>query len=288
MADQYQNAFFMPYEEGVDLTPLRFRLIVEAIDTRGTIDRMNDILDRKSYVCQVKIPDIKVDTLILADGVCGVDYAEVVASSGGVPPLTHLFEWVDSTLDFDTTDGDDINKQDFGLEMNEATARFFGLPRAYGPVELTVCVTAAVLNPIQGSDSYSPSGGTEGQFVGKNPLTGIKGVHQTYQVNFAAPSLPVLTNGGIAGGIDGELYPGDQLVGTGGVPLLRPYPVGFTGTYPGSPARSYDWEASYIRDISHAPNEGTVDPDRELPYDLVLDGDATSGTNGAIRACRRR
>jgi hypothetical protein len=45
--DQYLNAFFVPYTVGVDLTPLAYRLIVEAIDTRGTpTNRADDVIAR--------------------------------------------------------------------------------------------------------------------------------------------------------------------------------------------------------------------------------------------------
>ena len=72
-AGEYSNAFFVPYRQGIDLTPLRFRTIVEAIDTRGTLVRSDDVIDRKAYIVNVRIPDIKIDTVLLPDGQAGLE-----------------------------------------------------------------------------------------------------------------------------------------------------------------------------------------------------------------------
>ena len=167
-SDQYSNAFFMPYTEGVDLTPLRFRLIVEAIDTRGTADKNDDLIARRAYAAQIKIPDIRIDTILLPGGQAGVDYTEVVAASGGVPPLNYKLEWVDGTLDLEATDPSPLTKADFGVEMDTATGYFFGIPRASGPTELTVVVSAAVLNPSQNGPAFVPTGASAGEYNGKH------------------------------------------------------------------------------------------------------------------------
>ena len=52
----------MSFTDGVDITPLRYRMIAEAIDTRGTLDtKADDVLTRKAYVAQIKIPNIVLD-----------------------------------------------------------------------------------------------------------------------------------------------------------------------------------------------------------------------------------
>ncbi|MGH7163724.1 MAG: hypothetical protein ACREID_09590, partial [Planctomycetota bacterium] len=290
-ADQYANAFFLPYDPSVHLTPLRFHVIAQGVDRRGTSTRNDDIITRKAFTVQVRIPDIRIDTAFLPDGQAGVDYIEFVAASGGVPPLQFDLEWVDNTNDLAATSPNALNKTLFGLEMNTNTAQFFGVPRASATggefVELTVRVFAAVMNPItQNTDVFVPTGG-DGEFNGQHPVTGKRGIHKSFPVHFTPPTIPILTNFGLAAGVDGAAYAGDQLVGAGGVPYLVPEPVGFTGTYPTSTAvRSYEWSATYIRDASYEDTEpasvGLPDPVRALPRDLVLDGDPLSPTNGSI------
>ncbi|MCI0635432.1 MAG: hypothetical protein L0206_16180, partial [Actinobacteria bacterium] len=109
--------------------------------------------------------------------------------------------------------------------------------------------------------------------------------HHTFQVNFALPSAPAIANAGLKPGIDGQAYPGDRIVGTGGVPLLAPYPPGFfdlaaPGTpYPSATAqRAYEWDSSYTQDDSYAP-KGVVPG---LPNALTLVKSAAVATNGNI------
>ena len=47
---------------------------------------------------------------------------------------------------------------------------------------------------------------------------GCVGVHKTYQVTFAPPTIPALANTSLVPGVDGQAYPGDRLTGIGGVP----------------------------------------------------------------------
>ncbi|MHC4135769.1 MAG: hypothetical protein ACYS0K_12375 [Planctomycetota bacterium] len=152
-SDQYSNAFFAPFVEGVDLTPLKFRLIVEACDTRGTGDPTDDIISRKAFIAQIKIPDILIDQVQLAPGQAGVDYTEVMAASGGVPPLGYELEYVDGNGDGIADPGDALSKEIFGIDLDVNTGFFFGVPRASstaaGGVDLTVRVYAAVMNPVQ-------------------------------------------------------------------------------------------------------------------------------------------
>ncbi|MHC4974778.1 MAG: hypothetical protein ACYTG3_20875, partial [Planctomycetota bacterium] len=129
-ADQYFNAFFVPYTEGVDLTPLRFRLIVEAIDTRGTGTPTDDVIARKTFIAQIKIPDIRIDTVQLPAGQAGVDYTDVVTASGGVPPLSFELEYVDGNGDGVADPGHALTKDIFGIDIDMNTGYFFGVPRA--------------------------------------------------------------------------------------------------------------------------------------------------------------
>ncbi len=281
---EYVNAFQVPANA---LTGLRFRLIAEAIDTRGTVTKDDDVIARKAYLVAVRIPDIVIDTVVMAAGQAGVEYTEFFNASGGVPPLSFGLEWVDGTIEADvaipgSTAGDPLTKQIFGLEIDRNTGQTFGAPRASGLVDLTFRVFAAVMNPKQSSGSYVWSR-NDREFNGTNPLTGLAGIHKTLAVLFTVPTLPFLTNTSLKPGIDGQSYPGDSLVGGGGVPNLVPYPVDFAGTYPSAQAaRTYTWTASYIRDASHGAGAGSVDPARLLPHALMLDGNALSPTNGAI------
>ncbi|MHC4931559.1 MAG: hypothetical protein ACYTGV_05140, partial [Planctomycetota bacterium] len=282
-SDEYRNAFFLDFQEGVDITPLRFRIIVEAIDTAGTDSRDDDTIDRASYVVQVKIPDIRIDTAQLLSGQAGVDYTDRLVANGGVPPLGYELSFVDSTLDLQANDPDNLSKQLFGLEMDSG-GQFFGVPRASGTAELTVRVFADVMNPItQGSDSFDETRLNPGEYNGTHPLSGQKGLHRTFAVDFTPPTIPVITNLSLAAGTDGEIYPEDTLRGAGGVPRLVPDPVGFEGDYDSSSvSRNYEYGASYRLDSSYPGQEGQIDPDNELPRALVLDGDADSPTNGRI------
>jgi len=300
--DQYVNAFFNPFNAG-DLTPLKFNVIVQAVDTKGTLDKTDDVVARKNYLIQVQIPAIVIDTVYLPGGTAGIEYNEFVNASGGVPPLSFELEYVDGANDLAITEGDPLSKDMFGIELEPKSGQFIGMPRAAAPdldpgtptpdgpaVELTVRVYAAVMNPVQGGVSKVPTG-TAGEFDGDSALADGKvrrGRHKTFQVNFENPMLPVITNAGLMPGVDGVAYPGDQINATGGVPLLAPYPVGFFtnnpgATYPSATAgRAYEYDASYIRDASFGPDAGTVDPDRQLPNALQFVTDPALATNGQI------
>ncbi|MHC4225017.1 MAG: hypothetical protein ACYSUN_13575 [Planctomycetota bacterium] len=280
---EYMNAFFLGFQEGVDVTPLRFRIIVEAIDTQGTDTRDDDTIDRASYVAQVKIPDIRIDTAELIPGQAGVDYTDRLVANGGVPPLGYELSFVDSTLDLQANDPDNLSKQLFGVEMDTG-GQFFGVPRASGSAELTVRVFSEVMNPItQGADSFDETRLNPGEYNGTHPLSGQKGIHRTFVVDFTPPTVPVITNVSLAPGTDGEVYSKDTLRGAGGVPKLIPDPVGFKGDFDSSNvARNYEYGASYEFDSSYPGQEGQVDLVNELPRSLVLDGDADSPTNGQI------
>jgi len=295
-SDQYFNAFFVPFVDGVDLTPLKYRLIVEAIDTRGTVTPVDDVIARKAFIAQIKIPDIRIDTVQLAPGQAGVDYTEFVNASGGVPPLVYELELVDGNGDGAATRNHPLTKDLFGIELDPETGQFFGVPRASSGlapgVDLTVRVYAAVMNPVQSNvnpPAPVPTGGV-GEFDGTLFPTaqGWKpGRHKTLTTYFAPPSTPVVANDSLAGGIDGGAYPGDRMSGAGGVPLLAPYPVGFQGTYPtGTAQHAYRWDASYILDVSYPVDQNDPrqpgDTASGLPTDLTLVGDASLATNGQI------
>jgi len=64
---EYANAFFQPFDPSIHQTPLRYNAIVEAIDTRGTATKNDDLIARKAYVVQVKIPDIVIDSVFIDD-----------------------------------------------------------------------------------------------------------------------------------------------------------------------------------------------------------------------------
>ncbi|HEX5135740.1 MAG TPA: hypothetical protein VFY93_02125 [Planctomycetota bacterium] len=302
--DQYLNAFFVPYTVGVDLTPLMFRLIVEAVDTRGTATaKSDDVITRKAFVVRVQIPDVTVDTMLLPAGQAGVLYDAQVLLSGGVPPLFTDLEWVDSTNDLQATAADPLTKGLFGVEIDPKTWWFIGAPRAAAPdtdpatptpdgptVELTVRAWAQVMNPTQSGPALVPTGNA-GEWDGlldpdgAGPAPGKPGRHRTYQVNFALPTSPAIVNQSIKPGIDGQAYPGDRIVGVGGVPLLAPYPPGFFEGAPGvvypsaTAQRSYEWSSTYAQDASY----GAANPAAPgLPNSLTLVTSAALATNGNI------
>jgi hypothetical protein len=289
-ADQYKNAFFVPYEAGIDPTPLQYRLIVEAIDTKGTPDRKDDVIARKAYVARVEIPDIAIDTVLLPSGRAGVLYAAQVLLSGGVPPLFADLAWVDGTEDRAPTPGDPLTKELTGIEIDPRTWRFVGAPRASGEVELTVRAWAQVMNPKQGEGDAAPTG-HEGERDGlldpdgpAGPAPAKAGRHRTFRVDFETPAPPSIANSALAPGVDGHAYPGDRVVGVGGAPLLVPYPPGFfdvapDAVYPASAAqRTYEWDATHVRDASY-PTSATA---HGLPAALMLVRGPALATNGSI------
>ena len=307
--DQYLNAFFVPYTQGVNLTPLQYRLIVEAIDTRGTpLNRLDDVIARKAYIVQVQIPDITVDTLLLPAGQAGVLYTAQIALSGGVPPLFADLEWVDGANDLAPTAGNPLTKNLFGIEVDPRTWQFIGAPRAAAPdtnpatpgpdgpsVELTVRAWAQVMNPQQTGPALVPTGNTgekDGLLDpdGGGPAPAKSGRHHTYQVNFALPTAPVITNTSLKAGIDGQAYPGDRIIGSGGVPLLAPYPPGFFDAAPGASypsataQRAYEWDSTYAQDASFDPplGPGKLPAVPGLPNSLTLVESAMVATNGNI------
>ncbi len=308
-ADQYLNAFFVTYTAGVDLSPLAYRLIVEAIDTRGTpTNRLDDVIARKAYVVRVQIPDITVDTILLPAGQAGVLYTAQISISGGVPPLFTDLEWVDRTNDLAPTAGDPLTKNLFGIELDPRTWQFIGAPRAAAPdtvpatpapdgpaVELTVRAWAQVMNPQQTGPALVPTGNAgerDGLLDpdGGGPAPAKSGRHHTYQVNFALPTAPVITNTSLKAGIDGQAYPGDRIIGSGGVPLLAPYPPGFFDAAPGAPypsasaQRAYEWSSTYAQDASFDPplGPGAQPSAAGLPNSLTLVTSALLATNGNI------
>ncbi|MHC4491531.1 MAG: hypothetical protein ACYTDU_07900 [Planctomycetota bacterium] len=292
-SEQYFNAFFVPFVDGVDLTPLKYRLIVEAIDTRGTGTPTDDIISRKAFLAQVRIPDIVIDTVALATGQAGVDYTEFALASGGVPPLSFELEVVDGNGNGVADLGHALSKELFGIELDVDTGQFFGVPRASsitaGGVDLTVRVYAAVMNPVQSAGNPPPAvpTGTSGEFDGALFPGGESGRHKTFTVHFDAASTPVVATTSLVPGVDGQPYPGDRLAGAGGVPRLIPYPVGFVGTYPSATAtRSYEWATTYTLDASHPDPDNDIgnegDTVQGLPNSLTLVGDPLAATNGSI------
>ena len=281
-ADQYRDGVCMRFVEGVRMTPLRYRVIVEAVDTRGTVnDRLDDVIARKAFVVQIQIPDIRIDTVVLADGTAGVDYTEFVTASGGVPALSYELEYVDAVVDGGATavQPGHLDRAGLGLALDTATGQFFGVPRVDGTAEVTVRVYAAVLNPTQGGSAAVPTG-TAGELDGTHPLTGKTGRHRTLTLDIGAPTPLVVANKGLAPGVDGLPYPGDRLEGAGGVPSLLPDPVDFSGTYPSATAlRNYAWSARYTKDSSHPDAGAEADG---LPNALTLDGDPASTGNGEV------
>ncbi|MHC4451984.1 MAG: hypothetical protein ACYS0E_17900, partial [Planctomycetota bacterium] len=264
ISTEYANAFFLN-ESGA--TPLRYNIIVEAIDTRGTVTRLDDIIARRAYSVQVKIPDINIDTVVLLPGTAGVDYMEFVGASGGVPPLNFDLEWVDGIDDAMITDPANLDKQIFGINIDSATGGFFGVPRAEGNVDLSIRVWAAVMNPTQngvpGQDE-TPTGGSDQQgrpneWAGYHQVTGKNGIHKTLRVFFASPSMPALA-GTLPPGIDGKAY---RASGGGNVRIS-----GLGGS-------------RYWKDQSWPGEEGDVVQDA-LPNSLTLDGDPTSTLNGEV------
>jgi hypothetical protein len=302
--DQYLNAFFVPYTVGVDITPLMFRLIVEAIDTRGTpLNKADDVIARKAFIVRVQIPDITIDTVLLPAGQAGVLYGAQITLSGGVPPLFADLEWVDASNDLQVTSGDALTKDLFGIELDPRTWQFIGAPRAAAPdtdpstitpdgpsVELTVRAWAQVMNPTQTGPALVPTGNAgerDGSLDpdGAGPAPAKSGRHHTFQANFALPTSPSIANAALKAGIDGQAYPGDRITGAGGVPLLAPYPPGFFdaapgATYPSATAqRAYEWSSTYAQDTSYgAPNPAASG----LPNSLTLVTSALLATNGNI------
>jgi hypothetical protein len=286
-ADQYVNAFFVP--QG-DLTPLAYRLIVEAIDRRGTPDRADDVIARKAYVVRVEIPDIAFDTVLLPAGQAGVLYGARVVVSGGVPPLYTELEWVDGTLDLAPTAGDPLAKGLFGVEVDPRTGQFLGAPRASGTVELTVRAWAHVMNPGQ-SGALVPTA-DEGERDGLldpdgplGPAPSRPGRHRTFAADFVLPTPPAVANASLKAGVDGQAYPGERIRGVGGAAMVVPYPVGFFDAAPGAvyPAstaeRTYEWDAEHVQDKSYASG-GTVA--KGLPSQLTLVRSAAVATNGMV------
>lgn len=289
-AGQYTNAFFQPFDDQVHLTPLRYTIIVEAIDTRGTPIKLDDVIARKGFVMQVRIPDIVVDTVFLNPGTAGVDFLEFVNGSGGVPPLVYELEWIDGdTSDSEITQGHPLTKSTFGVGLGESTGGFYGVPRASGNVDVSIRISATVMNPTQNGSAFVPTGGQNpggqaNEWNGTHPVTGEKGIHKTFQVPFAAPSAPSLLNPNLPSGVDGVAYKapggaGVQLQGTGGVPWLIPDPTTFIGDYPNSPSRTYELNSNYDQDDSYTPPVAGV---VGLPNALTMVGDKTLTTSGQV------
>jgi hypothetical protein len=299
VADEYLNAFFVPYTAGVDLTQLQYRLIVEVIDTRGTpATKTDDVIARKAFIMRVTIPPILIDTVLLPAGQAGVPYNAQVALNGGVPPLYADLEHVDGANDGAATVGDPLTKTLFGMDIDPSTWMFVGAPRASAPdldpgtpapdgpsVELTVRAWAQVMNPSQNGGQAIPTGGAN-EFDGTSTATGKKGRHKTFLFNVELPTPPMVENTSLASGIDGLQY-SETIRGSGGVPLVAPYPPGFwdppttPGTpYPSAQARtSYGWSAEYVLDTSHATPGATA---AGLPNALSLEGNAQMPTSGDI------
>ncbi|MCK6460609.1 MAG: putative Ig domain-containing protein, partial [Planctomycetes bacterium] len=288
-ADQYGNAFFVPYVPGKDPSPLQYRLIVEAIDTRGTPQRDDDVIARKAFVARVEIPDIAIDTVLLPAGRAGVLYAAQLSLSGGVPPLYADLAWADGTGDLAPTPGDPLGKDLLGIEIDPRTWTFLGAPRASGGVELTVRAWAQVMNPKQGEGGAAPTGiagerdGVLDPDGAKGPAAAKGGRHRTFRVEMAEPAAASIANASLAAGVDGQAYPGDRIWGAGGAPLLVPYPPGFFeaspgAVYPSAAERTYEWEAVHVKDASY-PKRVTAPG---LPAALHLMGSPAVATNGTI------
>jgi hypothetical protein len=162
-------------------------------------------------------------------------------------------------------------------------------------VELTVRAWAQVMNPQQTGPALVPTGNAgerDGLLDpdGAGPAPAKSGRHHTYQVNFELPTAPSVTNVSLKPGIDGQAYPGDRIVGTGGVPLLAPYPVGFFDGAPGAmypsatAQRAYEWSSTYAQDASYDPplGPGSNPAAAGLPYNLTLVTSSALATNGNI------
>ncbi|MEE8106707.1 MAG: hypothetical protein V3T86_14325 [Planctomycetota bacterium] len=305
--DEYANMFFL---SETSITSLRYYIIVEAIDTNGTDGvafRGDDFIDRKAFIVQVKIPDIRIDTIFLPDGQAGLDYNEFVAASGGVAPLFYELEYADAVEDFAVTiaGAGELDIAFTGLGMERTTGMIIGVPRvsafdhAAPPdshteghlVELSFRVFADVMNPAQGGGLPYDATANQGEYQGIHPdfpgkaTEDKNGIHRTYQVRFELPTAPMVLNTGLPPGLDGTGYPaGTFIAGVGGVPFLVPDPVGFTGIYPTGNGirRAYEWSSTYGQDDSpdFAPTPDPAAPG--LPNFLTLDGDKTSATNGQI------
>jgi hypothetical protein len=300
---EYANAFFQPPNSQ---TPLRFNAIVEAIDTRGTASKLDDVIARRAYIVQVKIPEIAIDSVFIDGGTAGLNYNVFVGASGGVPPLNFELEWVDEIDDAAATksgvfpqnptyNGPDplLTKDLFGIDIDTDKGNFYGRPRASGYVDLTVRVSASVMSPAQ-----QPTDGTswvltqtvdvegrQNELNGFHPISGKPGIHKTFKVLMNAPSTPAVLNSALDPAVDGNSYRASNgtgnviLKGIGGVPNTVPYAVGFGPNYPANPTVSYEWEATYDQDESYAtPATGVPG----LPNSLTLDGNINSATNGEI------
>jgi hypothetical protein len=299
---EYANAFFQPPNS---LSALRYNAIVEAIDTRGTPSKLDDVISRRAYIVQVKIPEIAIDSVFIDGGTAGVDYNVFVGASGGVPPLKFDLEWVDEIDDAAATlsgtfpegySGPDslLTKDLFGVDIDPDMGSFYGRPRASGFVDLTVRVYAAVMSPSQNPPDgtswfLTPTVDVEGrqsELAGFHPVTQKAGIHKTFKVEMLMPSLPAVLNSSLDPGVDGNSYRASDgsgnviLKGIGGVPSLVPYPVDFGSNYPANPTVSYEWASTYDQDKSYAnPQKGVPG----LPNALTLDGDIESATNGEIK-----
>ena len=295
VSSEYANAFFQPFDPAIHQTPLRYNAIVEAIDTRGTATKNDDLIARRAYVVQVKIPDIVIDSVFIDGGTAGVDYNVFVGASGGVPPLQFDLEWVDEVDDANATANPLLTQELFGVDLDPDKGSFFGRPRASGFVDLTVRVHASVMNPTQdppnGTD-FLPTGGVDVQgrqneYVGVHPLTNETGIHKTFRVEMLMPSQPAVLNASLDPGVDGTSYRASDgsgnvvLRGIGGVANLVPYPVDFGANYPANPTVSYAWTSTYDQDPSYGPKPPQGVPG--LPNSLTLDGDIDSSTNGEIQ-----
>ncbi|MFQ5845092.1 MAG: hypothetical protein ACE5JG_08900, partial [Planctomycetota bacterium] len=188
-----------------DPTPLRYVVIVEAIDKKFDPVKANHDVVRRAYAIQVEIPLIEIETPVLRDATAGQDYAELIQAKGGVPPLKYELEWGDATDDdkmtgtfFGSTVGDTggsstasdplnddpaaatvpagvpAGKFFFGLDMDEDLKQFLGVPKAASApgtvVEATVRVFASVLNPSQDPNvTPVPISSVAGEFNGASP-----------------------------------------------------------------------------------------------------------------------
>ncbi|MHC4952383.1 MAG: hypothetical protein ACYTGZ_00710 [Planctomycetota bacterium] len=296
VAAQYTNAFFESFDVSIHRSELLYNIIVEAIDTAGTSSKVDDIISRKGYTVVVEVPAIAIDTVFIPGGTAGVDYNEFINASGGVPPLLFDLEWVDGVDDGAVTTTANLNKDLFGIDLNEETGGFFGIPRAQGDVDLSVRVHAAVMRSAE-TGSYEATipnvkdaNDNIIEHVGTHPDTGLTGIHKTFKINFSPPSQPAVLNNGLDPGVDGKAYlPADGqglagtgkvvLMGIGGVARMVPYPVDYPGIFPASPARNYAWDTTYDQDSSFTPPATGV---AGLPNSLTLDGELLSQTSGQI------
>ncbi|MEM9304989.1 MAG: hypothetical protein AAGE01_22950, partial [Pseudomonadota bacterium] len=289
-AEQYTNAFFLgAFDPGVDITPLKYNVIVEAIDTQGTPTKVDDVIARRAYVMRVRIPDIVIDSVMIDGGTAGVDYLVFVNASGGVPPLQFELAWVDGVDDAQITPGQNVF-DDFGINLDRENGGFFGAPRMSGTVDLSVRVFAEVMNPTQDPEgnAFVPTGTTDDQgrnneWNGRHPETGETGIHKTFKIQVALPSTQSMTQANLPDGRDGTAYPAQgpalRVTGSGGVPWLFQQPRDFETGYPAAPLRNYRWEASYSQDDSFT----TPDPNAPgLPNNLIIVESEFAQNNGSV------